>query len=476
MKRNKLIFLTLILCLILTMTGCGLDLSKLNLGALLPSSSAPPSPTEPDTSPAFPSATPTTRPEFSDDTSVTCPDGHELVYHEARANCISDGWDEYVTCKNCTEYSTQVIKPMIGSHDLTCPLDVCPGAWHVALHTCAECGFGMVAKPENRYYVSKLTQTQYDVYCDIYNAIMNFEPEIEIEAGLLTREEWTSVVMWALSYDSPELMQIESSWHSSTLTVGGETYVVKVVPTYQMTESTYRSAMLLVANTFADWQTEMLGKSDYEIELFVHDQITANTTYSASADYSNCTYGVLHDKLSRCEGFSKTMTWAMWGFSIPCASIVGEAGGEAHSWNAVRIDGEFTFVDITWDLGNSFSHHDYFNVNEEILLTTHEIHEDFVAMGYPECTTMDSNYAVKNDLYFTEEDEALLEDKLYAELDKAYHDTDYVIELRFESNERADANVDTVSGIISDWANDRRVGISYRTSRGSNSQIMISLE
>lgn len=413
-------------------------------------------------------------PDFSEETSNLCPDGHELVYHPAKPNCLSDGWDEYFTCKNCTEYSTQVIKPALGGHTLVCPTGTCAFDGHKALHTCSTCGYGMVAEPENRYYVSKLTQTQYEVYKTVYDAIMNFEEEIEFEPGLITRNEWSNVILWTLSYDSPELMQIDSRWNTTTVEIDEVSYITSISPVYQMTRSQYENALKLVSDTFSSWQTELLGKSEYEMELFVHDYMTGNTTYSAESTYANCTYGVLHDKLVRCEGYAKTMTWAMWSMSIPATSIVGEAGGVAHAFNAVAIDGKYSFVDVTWDLGNTFAVHDYFNVDSDILLTTHTIDPDFVAIGYPECSTMEYNYAVVNGLYFDQSNLNTLVEKLHAELDKAKLDTDHVIELRFATRTMAEQAYSTVASAYQDWPNGG--GQSCLISTGSNNQIMIKLK
>ena len=468
---RKILTILLILTLLTGLLGC--DYFESFPWASFFPSLASPAPT-PNNSPAFPPATTSPSPTFSTETSESCPGGHQLVYHAGKANCLTDGGDPYYPCANCTEYSTFAPKAAIGHHTLVCSEEVCPYDGHRALHVCQECGFGMVAADSNRYYVSRLTVSQYEAYRIIYDGIMNFEAEITLDVGVITRDEWSNVLLWALAYDSPELMQLGSNWGSTTIETLNGTFVTKIRPSYIMTVSEYYAALDLVADTFTGWQSQLVGSTEYEMELFVHDYITGTTTYSADATNASNAYGVLNDRQARCEGYSKTMTWAMWSMGIPCTSIIGTAGGVPHSFNAVALDGTFSFVDITWDLGQSFPHHDYFNVDEQTILLTHQIDEDFIAMGYPECTTLANNYAVKNGLYFDADNEHLLAQKLVEELNKAYADNDYVIELRFSSPQRAEALKSTVIDVYNSWSIGKFALCTL--SMGNTTQIMLKLD
>ena len=88
--------------------------------------------------------------------------------------------------------------------------------------------------------------------------------------------------------------------------------------------------------------------------------------------------------------------------------VTGTAGGEAHAWNLVRMDGNYYYVDTT--LGNStysddsgiahrYVNYNYFGITTEELLKTH-IPKDYYEL--PECTSIENNFYVKEGLYVTE--------------------------------------------------------------------------
>lgn len=120
--------------------------------------------------------------------------------------------------------------------------------------------------------------------------------------------------------------------------------------------------------------------SDYEKELAIHDWIT----HWSSFDYSvfgrssekgfkagsDTPYGVLIDRVGMCHGYSSTFQLLMDMLDIECMTVFGtpDSSGVQHSWNMVRLDGEWYCVDAAWDdpIGGSPGH-TYFNVTSETL-------------------------------------------------------------------------------------------------------------
>lgn len=120
--------------------------------------------------------------------------------------------------------------------------------------------------------------------------------------------------------------------------------------------------------------------SDYEKELAIHDWITKESTFDSSVfnrssadeieEGSDIPYGVLIDKKAMCHGYSSTFQLFMDMLDIKCITVFGKPGsnGMEHSWNMVRLDGEWYCVDTAWDdpIGGS-SEHTYFNVTSQDL-------------------------------------------------------------------------------------------------------------
>lgn len=120
--------------------------------------------------------------------------------------------------------------------------------------------------------------------------------------------------------------------------------------------------------------------SDYEKELAIHDYITSWSSFDYSvfgrsgsdelADESHTPYGVLIDRSAMCHGYSSTFKLFMDMLDIECIIVFGtpRGNGVQHSWNMVRLDGEWYCVDCAWDdpIGGSPCH-TYFNVTSDYL-------------------------------------------------------------------------------------------------------------
>lgn len=120
--------------------------------------------------------------------------------------------------------------------------------------------------------------------------------------------------------------------------------------------------------------------SDYEKELAIHDYITGWSRFDYSVfgrssadgftDGSDTPYGVLIDQSAMCHGYSSTFQLFMDMLDIECITVFGTPGGNGveHSWNMVKLDGEWYCVDCAWDdpIGGSPCH-TYFNVTSDYL-------------------------------------------------------------------------------------------------------------
>ncbi|MDO4168302.1 MAG: DUF4358 domain-containing protein [Lachnospiraceae bacterium] len=143
--------------------------------------------------------------------------------------------------------------------------------------------------------------------------------------------------------------------------------------------------------------------SDYEKELAIHDCITNSSSFDysvfrrSSADQveegSDTPYGVLIDQKAMCHGYSSTFQLFMDMLDIECITVFGKPGSNdmEHSWNMVRLDGEWYCVDVAWDdpIGGS-PEHTYFNVTSQELRTS-GIHE-WDETDVPEATATTYRY------------------------------------------------------------------------------------
>ena len=94
------------------------------------------------------------------------------------------------------------------------------------------------------------------------------------------------------------------------------------------------------------------GMTDVERIKAVHDWIAKHTTYVEdyySLDTSRSfIYNLVYNKTAICQGYAVTFYVMMVELGIECTIISGDAGGP-HAWNAVKLDGNWYYVDVTWD-------------------------------------------------------------------------------------------------------------------------------
>lgn len=82
----------------------------------------------------------------------------------------------------------------------------------------------------------------------------------------------------------------------------------------------------------------------------------------------------------------------------------GRVTGNGHTWNAVKIDGKWCQMDLTWDdtkdnwYGDLDQRHLYFGLTDELTAIAHSDHtKNYQAEGYAYCSTdLANNYFVRN--------------------------------------------------------------------------------
>ena len=142
--------------------------------------------------------------------------------------------------------------------------------------------------------------------------------------------------------------------------------------------------------------------SDFEKELYLHDAIVKSNSYDETyeAPMNHSAYGALVLGRSVCDGYSKLFGCLLTQCGILSTTISGYCN-ENHSWNVVKIDGEWYMVDPTWDdpIGNEpgDASHVYFNCSWKRFSAEHsfmrpngEIVENYFAI--PECTSERYDY------------------------------------------------------------------------------------
>lgn len=152
--------------------------------------------------------------------------------------------------------------------------------------------------------------------------------------------------------------------------------------------------------------------TDYEKALYVHDYLVLNTEYDSAAyariqaspdqsilDDADTAYGCIVNHLAVCDGYAKAFHLLMNRLGIEAGRVFGIADGESHAWNYIALDGDYYYVDVTWDdpvavdgsaVENNIVSHEYFCITTDSLLLDHSITDN--AFYVPNCTALAYEY------------------------------------------------------------------------------------
>lgn len=238
-------------------------------------------------------------------------------------------------------------------------------------------------------------------YSELCGQLMDFETSCVVDKKVSDRDVNKALVQ--LYSDFPEIFWIGNAYYATTVTDGSE-----IVLDYA--EGIRKDDIPEMYDKFtasADKLIESIPQgSDYDKILYVHDYIIDNTVYNYGTEEadkynsSHTAYGCLVDGNAVCEGYAKAFQYIMNRIGIES----GICTGSNHAWNYVKLDGEYYWIDTTWDdTDETRFRHTYFLFNDEMLLRTRNF--DIVQSFVPECTSVRNNYFEKNGRYFTEYDE-----------------------------------------------------------------------
>ena len=167
------------------------------------------------------------------------------------------------------------------------------------------------------------------------------------------------------------------------------------------------------------------GISDpFLLELAVHDYITKQYEFDFEGRAEIEKDGVVMDRrfyekftvvglLKRgcavCGGFIKLLQFVLQCRGFEVANILDIAGdyGRLHSWLAVKLDGKYYHLDLTFNEGSTldldYPQYKYFNITDEEIWQDHE----FSYEKYPEilCNSTEFNYYHKMGLFFKTKEE-----------------------------------------------------------------------
>ena len=243
---------------------------------------------------------------------------------------------------------------------------------------------------------------EYEWYEDWCKSLEKGEVQFKADGKVKSRD--VSRALAQLESDCPQIFWAGDTYYSEDTTGGTNINIsvlddVDVDEVPEMTEEIYEAAEKIIEQIPE-------GSSDYDKILFVHDYIINNTVYDyigAKLDKKGMChniYGCLVNGKAVCIGYAEAFQLAMNMLDIEA----GICTGSNHAWNYVKLDGEYYWLDATWDDNEAYGPlHTYFLITSEQLMRSRSFSR--LQPYIPDCTANENNYIVRNGGYFEEYDE-----------------------------------------------------------------------
>lgn len=269
----------------------------------------------------------------------------------------------------------------------------------------------------------------YDLVLESTNSVAEEKDEndiypcsiVNMENTVLTQAE-IRLVITAVKEDNPMLFWLTDKFGFSNT----EGYTSIQLYSYEPPEKikTMQNKLNKEVNKFIN--SVEYGLDDFSLELLAHNYINDRCKYDddvkdSDDDYLAFTpYGAIVNGNAVCEGYAKAFGYLLSQLGIESKCIVGKGSQELHMWNAVKINGNWYYTDISWDDSKEYSRYDYFNITESQLKKDHTISKVYSKcssdevngtngvkainfnLSVPECDSTEENYYVKEAVHFTD--------------------------------------------------------------------------
>ena len=176
-----------------------------------------------------------------------------------------------------------------------------------------------------------------------------------------------------------------------------------------------------------------LSANEFEKELFLHDLLARRITY-VEGENAHDSYGAIVKGEAVCEGYAESFQYLLRRVGIQSFIITGSSVNpstglaEGHAWNAVKIDGSFYQVDLTWNDQGANIYHAYYNVTDAQIQEDHLVESTYYPL--PVCNATEKEYfnvkGGKLDSYTVQGIASLLKDNEYVINVKVQNPTEFL--------------------------------------------------
>ena len=351
------------------------------------------------------------------ETDAIAPHEHDMMEEEGKAaDCLSDGWDGYLRCREC-DYNTKLIITAIGhawgeytslgngTHIRTCLND----STHrdVAICTYTEEGGACTVCAAEYCFGVRLGNTSYGYYAlgeydsgekmqKLYRdltttaeAFFYSDEDVAAEDGVYIIGSYDIVDYGLVLYEAKAVWKIfyisspAYYWLDAAVVASDGTVYLTIADDYASAD--YRRICDVAISEMERECRELLtdGMSELEKSTTIAAYIIRGLEYAYESDgetpvsdmWAHSMAGFAMHGYGVCEVYSKSFMYLCMLNGVECICGSGYAGGEAHSWNYFRVDGVWYGADLTWtDHSGEEVFYDTFGLCADFLFANHTSH------------------------------------------------------------------------------------------------------
>lgn len=313
----------------------------------------------------------------------------------------------------------------------------------------------VTATSQGMYAYELLTEEEKQVYNEITTCLENRLEYIQIstlDEAVLER------VYWAVYYDHCEYFWSDGYQYEVYSNWKDEVVSIRFYPIYNVTEEEQAAFQEQIDQAVAQILTAApVDGTDYDKALFVYRTLIENTDYNLEAEHNQNIISTFLYGETVCRGYAYGAQYLLNELDVPCISVCGTSEGEAHSWNLIRMEGDYYYMDVTWgeveyweetsgvgDLvppeegapsgedpeggltSAETANYSFFGVSDaDTAFMEEHVADPYVPL--PACTATEYNYYVQEGLYFDDWDRRAIGQKI----EEAYEQGEPAVFLKF---------------------------------------------
>ena len=261
-------------------------------------------------------------------------------------------------------------------------------------------------KQAEEYYYGRMPKDKQNTYRAMLAGLMDLSDEILLPQVPTTDGNWLYDVFFQLRLDHPEIFWAVGFKYRHYK----DSPNITLIPEYIFDKSKIREHKKALHARVEKLVRPAAKFSEWDKEKYIHDFICENIRYDKlKKPYSHEIIGPLGHGVGVCEGIAKSVkilcdALGVWCVIAICGNNPEKGIKYRHTWNIVRINGQYYHLDATFDntLGRNEDdsvsiRYDYFNLDDKNIFRDHE---PLIAPA-PACPDGSHSYYREKKLSFT---------------------------------------------------------------------------